>query len=559
MLAKQQASTSTGRVTGMLTSSTEWQNLQDHFNAIESVHMKALFEQDSERFQRYSMTAAGITLDYSKNRITDETIELLAALAKATKVEEQRDRMFAGEEINVTEHRAVLHTALRNFSGKPVYVDGEDVMPQIEATREQMKTFVDAVSSGQKKGYSGKAFTDVVSIGIGGSFLGPKIMSEALKPYRQDNLNVHFVANVDGCHLRDVLAKLNPETTLVITSSKTLTTQETLRNTQSAKEWFLGSATQADVKYNFACVSTNIEAAETFGISKDNIFPMWDWVGGRYSVWSAIGLPLALAIGYDNYEAFLKGAYEQDCHFQEAPLTENMPVLMALLGVWYRNFHGAQSQVLLPYYHYLRGLPAYVQQLDMESNGKSVTLENEEVDYATGPIIWGSEGTNGQHSFHQLIHQSETPIPVDFMLPLHPDCDYADHHDMLAANCFGQSQALMEGQTQEQVIAAMTKAKCSTEEISNLSSHKVMKGNKPSNTLIFDRLDPKTLGSLIALYEQKVFVQGVVWQINSFDQWGVELGKVLGNKVLGTLQDSSVELTMDGSTNGLVALYRQRK
>ena len=543
----------------MLTSSAQWQHLKDHYKAIEDVHMKTLFEQDCARFDKYSMTAAGITLDYSKNHITQESIALLVDLAKAMQVEQQRERMFAGSEINVTEHRAVLHTALRNFSGQPVYVDGQDVMPEIEQTRAKMKAFVEAVSSGTMKGYTGKAFTDVISIGIGGSFLGPKIMSEALKPYRQQHINVHFVANVDGCHLSDVVRNLNPETTLIITSSKTLTTQETLRNTQSAKEWFLKTATQADVQYNFACVSTNIEAAQQFGINKDNIFPMWDWVGGRYSVWSAIGLPLALAIGYDNYHAFLMGAFELDQHFQQAPLEQNMPVIMALLGIWYRNFHGAQSQVLLPYYHYLRGLPAYIQQLDMESNGKSVTLANEEADYDTGPIIWGSEGTNGQHSFHQLIHQSKTHIPVDFMMPLIPDSDYANHHDMLAANCFGQSQALMEGQSEQQVIAAMSKAKCSTEEIKNLSSHKVMKGNKPSNTLLFDKLDPKTLGSLIALYEHKVFVQGVIWQINSFDQWGVELGKALGNQVLEKLSNAEAELTMDGSTNGLIALYRDRK
>ncbi|WP_448212348.1 glucose-6-phosphate isomerase [Colwellia sp. MEBiC06753] len=543
----------------MLSSMKEWKELQAHYQEICDLHMKTMFEQDEQRFERYSLTAAGITLDYSKNHINETSIKLLVALARAAEVEQQRDRMFSGSEINVTEHRAVLHTALRNFSGQPVYVDGEDVMPMIEASRKQMKYFVEAVSTGRKTGYSGKAFTDIVSIGIGGSFLGPKIMSEALKPYRQKHINVHFVANVDGCHLRDVLANLNPETTLIITSSKTLTTQETLRNTQSAKEWFLASATQADVQFNFACVSTNIEAAEQFGINKDNIFPMWDWVGGRYSVWSSIGLPLALAIGYDNFHAFLTGAYEQDQHFKQAPLKQNMPVILALLGIWYRNFHGAQSQVLLPYYHYLRGLPAYIQQLDMESNGKSVTLENREASYDTGPIIWGSEGTNGQHSFHQLIHQSKTPIPVDFIMPLIPDCDYENHHDMLAANCFGQSQALMEGQSEAQVIAAMKKAKSKPEEISNLSSHKVMKGNKPSNTLLFDRLDPKTLGSLIALYEQKVFVQGVIWQINSFDQWGVELGKALGNKVLAKLSDKSSPLTMDGSTNGLIKRYRQRK
>ena len=543
----------------MLTALPQWQSLAQHFIDSKDIHIKFLFDQDKDRFSRFSLKAAGITLDYSKNHLTDKTLSLLTGLAEAANVEKQREKMFAGEAINVTENRAVLHTALRSFSEQPVYVDGKDVMPDVLAAREQVKSFVEAVSSGTKKGYSGKKFTDVIAIGIGGSFLGPKIMSEALKPYRQAKLNVHFVANVDGCHLRDVLKTLNPETTLVITSSKTLTTQETLRNTMSAKEWFLATASQEDVKHNFACVSTNIEAAKNFGIAPENIFPMWDWVGGRYSVWSTIGLPLALAIGYDNYQQFLEGAYELDQHFQHAPLKQNMPVIMALLGIWYRNFHGAQSQVLLPYYHYLRGLPAYIQQLDMESNGKSVTIKNDEAKYATGPIIWGSEGTNGQHSFHQLIHQSKTPIPVDFIMPLMPDYEYKNHHDMLAANCFGQAQALMEGQSEEQVISAMKKSKCSTEEIKTLSSHKVMKGNKPSNTLVFDKLDPKTLGSLIALYEQKVFVQGVIWQINSFDQWGVELGKALGDQVLSKLSNADEPLTMDGSTNGLISMYRQRQ
>ena len=359
--------------------------------------------------------------------------------------------------------------------------------------------------------------------------------------------------------IHDVLSTLDPETTLVITSSKTLTTQETLRNTESAKEWFLKQANVADIQHNFACVSSNIDAAKNFGISEKNIFPMWDWVGGRYSIWSAIGLPLAIGIGFDNYLEFLTGAFEMDEHFRKTPFEENMPVIMALLGIWYRNFHGAQSQVLLPYYHYLRGLPAYIQQLDMESNGKSVNLENKETNYDTGPIIWGSEGTNGQHSFHQLIHQSKTPIPVDFILPLNPHSDICDHHDMLIANCLGQSQALMEGQTQEQVIAAMTKAKCSTDEISYLSSHKVMKGNKPSNTLLMPKLTPKALGSLIALYEHKVFVQGVIWQINSFDQWGVELGKALGNDIFSKLANTNIPLDMDGSTKGLINICRQRR
>lgn len=543
----------------MLTDAIEWQELQKHYNAIANIQMKDLFNQDNNRFNNFSLQASGITLDYSKNILNNETLPLLIELAKQANIEEKRSAMFSGDKINCTEDRAVLHTALRNFSGKPVLADGKDVMPEVKATLEKVKTFVNAISSGEKKGYTNKAFTDIVSVGIGGSFLGPKIMSEALKPYQQKQLKVHFIANVDACHMIDVLSNLNPETTMVITSSKTMTTQETLRNANTAKDWFLKSAPQEAIAKHFACVSSNISGAEEFGILAENIFPMWDWVGGRYSVWSAIGLPLALAVGYENYYDFLTGAFDMDQHFQTAPLEENMPVLMALLGVWYRNFHGAQSHVLLPYYHYLRGLPAYVQQLDMESNGKSVTVNNEVVDYATGPIIWGSEGTNGQHSFHQLIHQSDTPIPADFMLPLKPHHDVANHHDLLASNCFGQTQALMEGQSIETIKANLASKGLSDDEIAEIAIHKVMKGNKPSNTLIFDELSPKTLGSLIALYEHKVFVQGVIWEINSFDQWGVELGKALGNQVLDKISNKDAELTMDSSTNALVSLFRESR
>jgi glucose-6-phosphate isomerase len=520
--------------------------------------MRDLFTQDTERFNDFSLSAAGIMLDYSKNRVTDETMHLLINLAQSSDLLNKRDKMFSGSAINTTENRPVLHTALRNFSDKPVYVDGVDVMPQIQTTLAKLESFVNDISLGKKVGYTGKAFTDVVSIGIGGSFLGPKIMSEALKPYQQPQLKVHFIANVDGCHIHDVLAKVNPETTLFITSSKTLTTQETLRNTLTARDWFVATASDEEVKHHFACVSSNVVAAQKLGIEKENIFPMWDWVGGRYSVWSAIGLPLALAIGYDNYRDFLQGAFEMDEHFTHAPLEKNLPVILAVLGIWYRNFYGAQSQVLLPYYHYLRGLPAYIQQLDMESNGKSISVDNKSLSYDTGPIIWGSEGTNGQHSFHQLIHQSKTPIPVDFLMPLYPYHNVGNHHDMLASNCFGQSQALMAGQGLEEVKAAMKKANCDVSEIQKLSTHKVMEGNKPSNTLLFEKLTPKVLGSLIAMYEHKVFVQGVIWRVNSFDQWGVELGKSLGNKVLTKITDPTEVLDMDGSTNALIKLYRAR-
>ena len=543
----------------MLTSSNAWQNLNLHFSTIKNTHMRDLFAQDPDRFAKYSLNAAGITFDYSKNRLTEETLSLLVELAQQAGVEQARDGMFAGKKINFTEDRAVLHTALRNFSGKPVMVNGEDVMPEVTATLAKVKNYVNKISNGELTGYTGKAFTDVISIGIGGSFLGPKVMSEALKPYQQKQLKVHFVANVDGCHIADLTATLNPETTLVITSSKTMTTQETLRNANSAKDWFLQTAPQEAVAKHFACVSSNIQGAQDFGILEENIFPMWDWVGGRYSVWSAIGLPLALSVGYENYESFLKGAFEIDEHFQTAPLAENMPVIMALLGVWYRNFFGAQSHVLLPYYHYLRALPAYVQQLDMESNGKAVSTNNDVLDYATGPIIWGSEGTNGQHSFHQLIHQGTTIIPADFMLPLNPVHDVADHHDMLAANCFGQTQALMQGQSEAEIKENLAAKGVSAEDIEKIAKHKVMPGNKPSNTFLFDELSPNTLGKLIALYEHKVFIQGVIWQINSFDQWGVELGKVLGNQVLDKIANADAKLNMDSSTNALVAQFRQAR
>ena len=542
----------------MLPSTPEWQLLVNHYDKNIQLQMRDLFTQDKERFNTFSLTNAGITLDYSKNRITDETMHLLMNLAQSADLLTKRDAMFKGSAINTTENRPVLHTALRNFSNTPVYVDGVDVMPQIQQTLVKLEGFVNDISSGKKVGYTGKAFTDVVSIGIGGSFLGPKIMSEALKPYQQSQLKVHFIANVDGCHIHDVLAQVNPETTLFITSSKTLTTQETLTNTLTARDWFIEAASADKVNCHFACVSSNIEAAEKLGIDKKNIFPMWDWVGGRYSVWSAIGLPLALAIGFDNYRDFLEGAFKMDEHFTQAPLEKNLPVILALLGIWYRNFHGAQSQVLLPYYHYLRGLPAYIQQLDMESNGKSISLDNKSLSYDTGPIIWGSEGTNGQHSFHQLIHQSRTPIPVDFLMPLISHHEISNHHDMLASNCFGQSQALMEGQSLTEVKAAMKKANCDIAEIQKLSTHKVMEGNKPSNTILFEKLTPKVLGSLIAMYEHKVFVQGVIWRVNSFDQWGVELGKSLGNKVLTKISDPAEILDMDGSTNELIKLYRNR-
>ncbi|MCY7296138.1 glucose-6-phosphate isomerase [Alteromonas sp. a30] len=542
----------------LLTQSEHWQQLSQLHEQIQAEHMRDWFKQDPDRAQKMSLSACGIFLDYSKNLVNQEVMSALLGLAQDANLEVKRDAMFSGDKINHTEHRSVLHTALRNFSGAPVYEDGENVMPEIEDCLTKMQRFVHAIHSGDHLGYTGKPIKDVLAIGIGGSFLGPKIMSEALKPYQTGKVNVHFVANVDACHLQDVLAKVSPEETLVIMSSKSFSTQETLQNTLTTREWFYRSGGQKkDVAHHFVAVSSNIEAATDFGIAEDNVFPMWDWVGGRYSMWSAIGLPLALNIGFDNFRALLEGAFDMDQHFRTAPLADNMPVIMALLGIWYRNFFNAQSYVLLPYYHYLRGFPAYVQQLDMESNGKRMAGE-QAVDYLTGPIVWGSEGTNGQHSFHQLLHQGTSTIPADFMLPLKVPNQHQVQHAMLASNCFAQSQALMQGKTFDEAYAELVNTSLTDTQKACLAKHKEMLGNKPSNTLLFQQLDPKTLGSLVALYEHKVFVQGIIWQVNSFDQWGVELGKVLGNQILSEINSASVTKSeFDASTAQLIDLFRQ--
>lgn len=541
-----------------LTDTPIWQKLDSLAQDVKRQHMRDWFANDSERVRKYQQKACGIELDYSKNLISDDVMQALFTLAENCQVGSRRDAMFAGEIINHTEQRAVLHTALRNFSGQPVYVDGKDVMPEVLACQHKIKDFVTSIHSGKRKGYTGKALKQIVCIGIGGSFLGPKIMSEALKPYWFDGVNVHFVANVDACHIQDVLAKLDHQETLVVMSSKTFTTQETLQNTLTAKAWFLNAGgAEQDIAKHFIAVSSNIKAATDFGMDPKNIFPMWDWVGGRYSLWSAIGLPIALTMGYDNYRQLLEGAFAMDEHFKTAPPEQNLPMITALLGVWYINFFAAQSHVLLPYYHYLRGFPAYVQQLDMESNGKSIAGDSTQVDYATGPIIWGSEGTNGQHSFHQLIHQGGLLIPADFMLPLNVANQDATHHAMLASNCFGQTQALMRGKTFDECYADLADKDLAEAERVKLATHKTMPGNNPSNTFLFEKIDPKTLGALVAMYEHKVFVQGAIWGVNSFDQWGVELGKELGNNVLEKLMDSDAGLHFDSSTNALIERFRK--
>jgi glucose-6-phosphate isomerase len=541
-----------------LTASTPWQNLENLATKIKNQHMRDWFAADPQRAEHFTQVACGIELDFSKNLVTNEVMQALHALASECQVTEKSQAMFAGEIINHTEKRAVLHTALRNFSGKPVLVDGEDVMPEVLACQKKIQDFVASVHSGERKGYTGKPLTQIVAIGIGGSFLGPKIMSEALKPYWFKGVKVHYVANVDGCHIQDVLASIDHQETLVVMSSKSFTTQETLQNTLTTKAWFLAAGgTQQDIAKHFIAVSSNIKAATEFGMAEDNIFPLWDWVGGRYSLWSAIGLPIALTMGYDNYRELLQGAFEMDQHFQTAPIEQNLPMILALLGVWYVNFFGAQSHVLLPYYHYLRGFPAYVQQLDMESNGKRIAGSHTEVDYATGPIIWGSEGTNGQHSFHQLIHQGTMLVPADFMFPLNVPHQDDTHHTMLASNCFGQTQALMQGKTFEECKADLASKGLNDASLESLATHKTMPGNKPSNTLLFNQVDPKTLGALVAMYEHKVFVQGAIWGVNSFDQWGVELGKELGNQVLDKLVNTNADLKFDASTNQLISKFRK--
>jgi glucose-6-phosphate isomerase len=545
-----------------LKQSEAWVNLEHHAPLVKRYHMRDMFEADPNRAEKYSLSAAGLFLDYSKNRVTQEVLDNLYSLAHERNLPNKITAMFSGEKINTTEGRAVLHTALRNFSGKRVLVDGQDVMPSVMETLKKVKTFTESVHNKTHKGYTGKAITKVVAIGIGGSFLGPKIVTEALKPYWKKSIDVKFVANVDGCHIHDVLSECDAQETLFVMSSKSFSTQETLQNTLSAKTWFLSQGgSQADIAKHFVAVSSNVGAAVKFGMDEKNIFPMADWVGGRYSLWSAIGLPISLALGYDNFEALLKGAYKMDCHFQEAPFAENMPVILAMLGIWYRNFMGAQSHALLPYYHYLRGFPAYVQQLDMESNGKATTNDGKTVNYGTGPIIWGGEGANAQHSFYQLIHQSNLPIPTDFMLPIKvPNLSKSEqriHHDMLASNCFGQTQALMQGKTFEQCYSDLADSGLSETDRQRLAAHKTMPGNNPSNTILFTELDPQSLGALIALYEHKVLVQGCIWDLNSFDQWGVELGKELGSQVLDIIQGNMANDACDASTKALIARFKK--
>jgi glucose-6-phosphate isomerase len=542
------------------TKTQAWEKLRNHFESIKSLKMRDLFESDSERYNKFTLCFEDILVDYSKNRITEETKKLLVELAEECQLKSAISAMFGGEKINQTEDRAVLHIALRNRSNAPIVVEGKDVMPDVNAVLTQMKAFSEKITSGEWKGYSGKAITDLVNIGIGGSDLGPLMVTEALKPYQKPNLKVHFVSNVDGTHIAETLKKLNPETTLFIIASKTFTTQETMTNAQSAKSWFLQSAVNQDfIKKHFVALSTNKSEVEKFGIDSANMFQFWDWVGGRYSLWSAIGLSIACTIGFENFEELLAGAHAIDRHFAEAELSENIPVVLALLGIWYNNFFGAESHALLPYDQYLHRFAAYFQQGDMESNGKYVDRNGQVIDYQTGPIIWGEPGTNGQHAFYQLIHQGTKLIPCDFLAPAISQNPIGDHHPKLLSNFFAQTEALMKGKSEAEVVAEFQKAGKSAAEIEFLKTFKVFEGNRPTNSILFKKLTPRTLGSLIAMYEHKIFVQGIIWNVFSFDQWGVELGKQLANKILPELIDNQIISSHDSSTNGLINAYKQMR
>ena len=540
------------------TNTKAWKALETHQSQLAHTTIADLFKQEQNRFNDYSLTFENqILVDFSKNKINQETLKLLHQLAKESALNEAINAMFTGEKINRTENRAVLHTALRNRSNTPVYVDGKDVMPEVNAVLAKMSAFCDRVISGEWKGYTGKAITDVVNIGIGGSDLGPYMVTEALRPYK-NHLNMHFVSNVDGTHIAETLKKVNPETTLFLVASKTFTTQETMTNANSARDWLLAVAKDnSAVAKHFAALSTNGKAVAEFGIDTNNMFEFWDWVGGRYSLWSAIGLSIALSIGFDNFEALLSGAHEMDKHFRTAPLEKNIPATLALVGLWNTNFLGAQTEAILPYDQYLHRFAAYFQQGNMESNGKYVDRNGNVIrDYQTGPIIWGEPGTNGQHAFYQLIHQGTMLIPCDFIAPAQSHNPLGDHHSKLLSNFFAQTEALAFGKTKEEVEAEFVKAGKSLDEVKDIVPFKVFTGNKPTNSILVQKITPFVLGALIAMYEHKIFTQGVIFNIFSFDQWGVELGKQLANRILPELADKEKVSSHDSSTNGLINQFK---
>ncbi|PVU66712.1 glucose-6-phosphate isomerase [Plesiomonas shigelloides] len=540
------------------TQTAAWQALTQHYQSMRNVTLRDLFADDPLRFNAYSATFEDqFLLDYSKNLINQSTMQHLLALAHETKLPEAIAAMFRGDKINRTEDRAVLHVALRNRSNTPIMVDGQDVMPHVNAVLAKMKAFCDKVISGQWTGYTGKAITDVVNIGIGGSDLGPYMVTEALKPYK-NHLNMHFVSNVDGTHIAETLKSLDPETTLFLVASKTFTTQETMTNALSAREWFLQSAhEQAHVAKHFAALSTNASAVAAFGIDTANMFEFWDWVGGRYSLWSAIGLSIALSIGFDNFEQLLSGAHAMDRHFAETELSHNLPVLLALIGLWYNNFYGAETEAILPYDQYMHRFAAYFQQGNMESNGKYVDRNGQPVDYQTGPIIWGEPGTNGQHAFYQLIHQGTKMIPCDFIAPAVSHNPLGDHHAKLMSNFFAQTEALAFGKTAAEVEEEFAVAGKSAADVAHIVPFKVFEGNRPTNSILLRSITPYSLGALIALYEHKIFTQGAILNIYSFDQWGVELGKQLANRILPELQDKDAINSHDSSTNGLINRFKE--
>lgn len=539
------------------TNTDSWGKLTEHFKEIEKGNLKKMFAEDPDRFNKMSLTFEKILVDFSKNRISEKTLSLLFSLAKECELNQAIKAMFRGEKINFSEHRAVLHTALRNQSNRPVMVEGKDVMPEINRVLDQMNDFSRSIINGDWKGYTGRRIDTIVNIGIGGSDLGPVMVTEALKPYKKSNIETHFVSNVDGTHIAETLKKVNPETTLFMVASKTFTTQETMTNALSARDWFIGQAKDKDhVKKHFVAISTNSTAVAEFGIDTANMFVFWDWVGGRYSLWSAIGLSIACTIGFENFKALLEGAHAMDQHFENTPIEENIPIILGMIGIWHNNFFKAESHALLPYDQYMHRFAAYFQQGDMESNGKSVDRNGYTVNYQTGPIIWGEPGTNGQHAFYQLIHQGTKIIPCDFLAPAVSHNPLGDHHPKLLANFFAQTEALMNGKSEAEVEEEMKIQKLSAEEIKALKSFKVFTGNRPTNSILFEKLDPRTLGSLIAMYEHKIFVQGVIWNVYSFDQWGVELGKQLAKNILPELMHDEEVASHDSSTNGLINQYK---
>jgi glucose-6-phosphate isomerase len=535
-----------------------WRKLNEHFKQVKGLHMKDLFSKDSERFAKFSLRFQDILVDYSKNRITEETMQLLVELANEAGLRDAIEKMFGGDKINETENRSVLHVALRNRADTPILAGGKDVMPDVNRVLDKMKDFSGRLQSGEWTGYSGQKITDIVNIGIGGSDLGPVMVTESLKPYAKYGISAHFVSNVDATHISETLKKLKPETTLFMIASKTFTTQETMTNAFTARKWFLASAgDEKHIAKHFIAISTNTEKVKAFGIDADNMFEFWDWVGGRYSLWSAIGLSIVCYIGFDNFSELLQGAYEMDLHFRTEPVESNIPVVLALIGIWYTNFFGCETEVILPYDQYMHRFPAYFQQGNMESNGKSIDRAGRPISYQTGPIIWGEPGTNGQHAFYQLIHQGTKLVPADFLAPAISHNPIGEHHAILLSNFFAQTEALMSGKVKEEVLADLFEEGKNKEEIKRLWPYRAFEGNRPTNSILFKQLAPRTLGSLIAMYEHKIFTQGVIWNIFSFDQWGVELGKQLAKKILPELKNDQAVASHDSSTNGLINAFKE--